>query len=124
MTITEIIGVFFIIIGVIFSVLGVIGILRFPDTYSRLHATGKVGTLGVIGLCVGVGVLMPEASFKLLALSIFIIFSGPVASHAIAVAVKRGDLPLHPVKKTSLIKDGMDHVQPTMDDEAPAQTSA
>jgi multisubunit Na+/H+ antiporter MnhG subunit len=43
-----------------------------------------------------VSILMPEATSKLLALSIFIIFSGPVASHAIAVAVKRADLPLEP----------------------------
>lgn len=85
----QLLGLFFISFGVIFSLFGVVGILRFPDTYSRLHATGKIGTLGVIGLCIGVAFLMPETTLKLIVLSIFIIFSGPVTSHAIAAATKR-----------------------------------
>lgn len=91
MSILELLGSFFIVVGTLFSALGVIGILRLPDTYSRLHASGKTGTLGVIGLCIGVGILMPEATLKVLLLGMFIIFSGPVASHAIAAAVKRSD---------------------------------
>jgi len=91
MTITEIIGVFFIVVGVLFSVLGVLGIIRLPDTYSRLHASGKTGTLGVLGLSVGAAFIMPDATLKLLALGIFLIFSAPVASHAIAAAVHRND---------------------------------
>lgn len=86
----EILGTIFIFIGVIFSVLGVIGILRLPDTYSRLHASGKTSTLGVIFLCVGTALIIPHAILKLLALSIFVIFSGPVGSHAIAASVHRG----------------------------------
>jgi multicomponent Na+:H+ antiporter subunit G len=85
-----IIGTVSILIGVIFSVLGVIGILRLPDTYSRLHASGKTSTLGVLFICFGTAFIMPSAILKLLALGIFIIFSGPVGSHAIAAAVHRG----------------------------------
>lgn len=86
----QIIGAVFIVVGVVFSVLGVVGILRLPDTYSRLHASGKTSTLGILFICVGTGFIIPTAILKLLALAIFIIFSGPVGSHAIAAAVHRG----------------------------------
>jgi multicomponent Na+:H+ antiporter subunit G len=92
MTIMELVACFFIILGVLFSFLGVVGILRLPDTYTRLHASGKTGTLGVAFLCVGAGILMPASALKLIALGLFITFSGPVASHAIAAAVHRSDL--------------------------------
>lgn len=90
-TIRLIAGLFFLIFGVVFSFLGVFGILRLPDTYSRLHASGKVGTLGVIGLCIGCAFLMPSAALKVLALSIFLVFSGPVGSHAIAAGIHRAE---------------------------------
>jgi len=86
----EIIGVFFLVVGVLFSILGVVGILRLPDTYTRLHASGKTSTLGVLFLALGSAFLLPSAILKLFALSIFIIFSGPVGSHAIAAALHRG----------------------------------
>ena len=35
-------------IGVIFNTLGVIGLLRFPDLYTRMHATTKATTFGSI----------------------------------------------------------------------------
>lgn len=88
-TLQLIFGSAFILFGVIFSVLGVVGIIRLPDTLCRLHATGKTGTLGVLGLCVGVAILEPQFAGKLLALAIFIIFSAPVASHAIGAAILR-----------------------------------
>jgi multicomponent Na+:H+ antiporter subunit G len=88
--IAEILGTIAIMIGVVFSTLGVIGILRLPDTYSQLHASGKTSTLGVMFICLGTAFLRPSAILELLALSIFVIFSGPVGSHAIAAAVHRG----------------------------------
>lgn len=86
----ELIGVICLFIGVAFSVLGVIGILRLPDTYTRLHASGKTSTLGVLFISLGTAFILPSAILKLVALSIFIIFSGPVGSHAIAAAMHRG----------------------------------
>src|SRR5688572_20924469 len=86
------IGAVSIVVGVIFSILGVVGILRLPDAYSRLHASGKTSTLGILFICVGTGFIIPSAFLKLLALAIFIVFSGPVGSHAIAAAIHRGML--------------------------------
>ncbi|MCA9882256.1 MAG: monovalent cation/H(+) antiporter subunit G [Anaerolineae bacterium] len=90
--IREAIGTGFVIFGVVFSVLGVLGILRLPDTYSRLHASGKVGTLGVVGICIGAAILMPSAALKVLALSLFLILTGPVSSHAIAAGLHRHEV--------------------------------
>ncbi|QPC85056.1 monovalent cation/H(+) antiporter subunit G [Phototrophicus methaneseepsis] len=107
-TIQNILGSGFIIFGVVFSVLGVIGILRLPDTYSRLHASGKVGTLGVIGICIGAAILMPSAALKVIALSLFLVFTGPVSSHAIAASLHRHEVrilvtdPTHPAAKRIL----------------------
>lgn len=92
MTLQEGVACTFLIFGVVFSFLGVVGVLRLPDTYTRLHASGKTGTLGVAFLCVGAAVMSPPDSPKLVILGLFIIFSGPVASHAIAAAVHRSQL--------------------------------
>lgn len=41
-------------IGLLFNALGVIGILRFPDVYTRLHAGTKTTTFGTFFLCLAV----------------------------------------------------------------------
>jgi multicomponent Na+:H+ antiporter subunit G len=43
-----------IVIGLTFNALGILGLLRFPDVYTRLHATTKSTTFGSIFLCLGV----------------------------------------------------------------------
>ncbi len=85
----QLVGVFFLLAGLAFNLLGVLGVLRFPRIYAKLHASGKAGTLGILGLCLGAGILMPTLIPKLLALSVFVFFSNPVASHAIAAAEYR-----------------------------------
>lgn len=81
-----IIAYFFFGFGVFFIVFGVLGILRFPDVYTRLHPVSKAGTAGVLSLFVG---LIIYSGFNLLSLRIilialFIVITSPVASHAIA----------------------------------------
>ena len=40
-----------IVVGAGFSIVGAIGLLRFPDFYTRLHAAGITDTLGVWLIC-------------------------------------------------------------------------
>ncbi|MEL6524952.1 MAG: monovalent cation/H(+) antiporter subunit G [Chloroflexota bacterium] len=108
-TILQGIGSIFLIIGVLFSVVGVVGVLRLPDTYTRLHASGKTSTLGVLFICLGTAFFVPSGIAKLAVLSIFIIFSGPVGSHAIAAGLHRGVA----VHNTQILNDG----DPTNDDQ-------
>ena len=46
----ELLGVIAIWFGMFFCVVGVIGLGRMPDVYCRLHASGKVTTVGLCGL--------------------------------------------------------------------------
>ena len=90
----EIIGLFILWGGIGFCVVGVLGMVRMPDLYCRLHATGKVGTVGLCGLLVGAAFLMPSAALKLIALALFAILTLPVSTHAIAAAAHRHGIPV------------------------------
>ncbi|MGI6022290.1 MAG: monovalent cation/H(+) antiporter subunit G [Methanoculleus sp.] len=83
----------FIVIGLFFMVVGAIGLIRFPDFYTRVHATGKCDTLGegmiLFGLVLYEG--MNLVAVKILLLVIFIFITSPTAVHAILnVAYTRG----------------------------------
>lgn len=86
----EMIGVGWLIFGLFFCAIGVLGVLRMPNVYTRLHASGKVATLGLFGLLIGAVFLMPTLFFlKILALGLFVLITGPVATHAIAASEYR-----------------------------------
>lgn len=87
MSIMEIIGSILIIIGSIFLFLGALGIYRMPDVYNRLQAGTKATTLGAMSLILGVAFLEPGWFLKLLVIVIFIGYSNPLSSHAMARAM-------------------------------------
>lgn len=93
MVLREVIGLALVLGGVSFSVVGIIGIVRMPDVYCRIHASGKVSTLGLLGLMTGCAILVPATGLKLLALAMFLMITTPVASHAIAAAAYRQGTP-------------------------------
>lgn len=72
--------------GTIFMLVGSIGINRFPDFYTRAHASGKVDTLGILmfvsGLAVYQGISVD--TIKLLLIIVFVAITSPVASHQLA----------------------------------------
>lgn len=65
-----------------------IGMLRFPDFYSRIHPAGKADTLGILfifaGLIVHEGLSL--VSLKLLIIIAFLLIASPTATHALAKA--------------------------------------
>jgi multicomponent Na+:H+ antiporter subunit G len=77
-------GYFFVTIGAIFLFLGALGIYRMPDLYTRLQAGTKASTLGAMSLILGVAFLEPDWWIKLIIMILFIAFSNPLSSHAIA----------------------------------------
>ncbi len=93
MSIYEIIGSILILIGAAFLFLGGLGILRMPDVYNRLQAGTKATTMGAMSLILGVGVIKMEDSWtwivKMSIIIIFIAFSNPISSHALARAMYR-----------------------------------
>jgi multicomponent Na+:H+ antiporter subunit G len=94
MSILEIIGGILLVIGSTFLFLGGLGIFRMPDTYNRLQAGTKATTLGGMSLVLGVGILEPAWIWKALIIIIFIAYSNPISSHALARAnYRRGHYP-------------------------------
>ncbi len=82
--IIEIVGYVLTSIGTLFLFLGGLGILRMPDVYNRMQAGTKATTLGAVGAIMGVGLINPDWFFKTLIISLFILLSNPISSHALA----------------------------------------
>ena len=80
--------------GVFFMLTGAIGLIRFPDFYTRMHAAGKCDTLGSLLVLTGLACYggLALASVKLLIVALFIFVTSPTATHAIARAAKRNGL--------------------------------
>ena len=94
LSITEIISWLLLIGGSFFVLVGGIGILRLPDIFTRLHAAGVTDTLGMGMILLG---LMVQAGFtlitvKLILILLFMVFTGPTASHALAKAALHGGI--------------------------------
>lgn len=72
--------------GTFFMLVGSIGLIRFPDFYTRVHASGKVDTLGVLMFVGGMAVYAGacQESIKLLLIFAFVALTSPVASHTLA----------------------------------------
>lgn len=70
------------------GIIGGIGINRFPDFYSRLHAAGITDTLCAMLILLGLGLQAgwTIAAFKLALIFVFLFFTSPTASHALANA--------------------------------------
>ncbi len=78
-------------------VIGGIGILRFPDFFTRLHAASVTDTLGtsliMLGLMLQAGVSL--ITLKLLVIVLFVFLTSPTSSHALAkTAMGGGMVPL------------------------------
>ncbi len=74
--------------GGFFLVVGAIGVLRLPDFFTRQHAAGMTDTLGawllLAGLMVQGGLTL--VSVKLLLIVVFLFFTSPTSTHALAQA--------------------------------------
>jgi len=73
-------------LGGFFVVVGGIGVLRMPDLYTRMHAVSVTETLGTILVLLGLMVMAgwSLATFKLFAVLLFLLFTAPVSSYALA----------------------------------------
>ena len=57
--------------GIFFFVAGTAGLLRFPDTYTRLHALTKADNLGLGMVVLG---LLPQAGHATVALKLIVVW--------------------------------------------------
>jgi multicomponent Na+:H+ antiporter subunit G len=83
-------------VGLFFNTLGIVGLLRFPDVYTRMHATTKMTTFGSVFTALSV-IIYGAAQFlgtgdgqyitlslHTLIAAIALAFTNAVGSHAIA----------------------------------------
>jgi multicomponent Na+:H+ antiporter subunit G len=78
----------FIVLGSFFTIVGAVGMIRFPDFWSRLHAASITDSAGVIllilGMCIQAGFTL--VTVKLIIIGVFLFITGPTSTHAIANA--------------------------------------
>ena len=87
-TILYIFSIIFVIGGVFFFFTATVGLLRFPDFFTRLHATGKGDTLAVLMCLIGIGLYtgFSLTGLKVLVIAVFMFLAQPTATHAISKA--------------------------------------
>ena len=82
------------IVGGLLGIVGGIGLYRLPDFYSRLHAAGITDTLCAMLILAGLGLQAgwTLTAFKLALIFVFLFFTAPTASHALASAALHSGL--------------------------------
>jgi len=90
----DITSAIFLLIGSFLCVSGGVGILRFPDFYTRMHAAGVTDTLATAMILIGLMLQNPDGIvvLKLLIILLMTLFISPTASHALASAAVHNDL--------------------------------
>ena len=93
------------VIGLVFCVAGVKGLIKMPDTFSRMQASTCISTLGAIGVLLGALLyaifVMGSAgtAVKIVVIALMIIVTNPIGAHSIAKgAYKAGIRPEKPME--------------------------
>lgn len=90
----DIILIILIFLGAAFMLVAAIGLIRFTDLYSRMHATTKATSFGLLLLIIGVSLFFNTGTVwvKALMVIIFIYLTAPLAAHSIAKSDKKNEL--------------------------------
>ena len=96
----DIVVTLLLIFGLIFFTGGAVGILRFPDFYSRLHPAGKLDTMGSLLMMIALALFNLHhfslatllTGLKIILIVVFVFLSSPTAIHGIVDAGVRAGL--------------------------------
>jgi multicomponent Na+:H+ antiporter subunit G len=117
--IAEILIVACLAVGSFFNILGIIGLLRFPDVYTRMHATTKMTTFGSVFTALAVIIYGVTAyldsvnsQYAVLAIhtliaAVALAFTNALGSHAIARGAHRAG-----IKPVQAVVDRLEEVGP------------
>jgi multicomponent Na+:H+ antiporter subunit G len=96
MSLTELLTLFLILAGAVFFLAGTVGLLRFPDVFTRLHALTKADNVG-LGLVVAGLALQAEswaATGKILLIWLLVLLASASVAHLVArTALRKGIRP-------------------------------
>jgi len=93
----DVLGWISIVAGLFFMLVGTLGVLRLPDVYTRLHGAGMTDTMGAGFLLLGmafqtvVDMMHDHPGYwsvlvRLVFIYLFLLFTSPIATHALARA--------------------------------------
>ncbi len=96
MTIAEIASGVLLLAGSVFAVTGGVGLLRFPDFYTRAHAAGITDSAGATLLLLGLVLQLPDAStvVRLLLIVAFLLITTPTATQILMHAARNDGVPI------------------------------
>jgi multicomponent Na+:H+ antiporter subunit G len=92
----HLVGGGFVAAGALLAAIGALGVLRFPDVFTRIHAASITDTGGaslvILGLCLIAG--LTPLTLKLLLVWVFVMLATPAAANALAnAAFSSGETP-------------------------------
>lgn len=90
----ELVGSIVVLAGAFFLFSAGLGLLRMPDTFTRIQAGTKASTLGNILVLAGLGIYHPDWALKLLVVACFVLMTNPLSSHALSRAAHAIRVPM------------------------------
>ncbi len=96
--IIEWIAAFFLVSGSLFMLVAAFGVVKLSDVYMRMHAITKAASLGAILMLTSVSLIYTQwiVWIEALMVVVFIIITAPIASHMIARAAHKTNMPKGP----------------------------
>jgi len=87
-SILEIAAAVAVLVGSGFGFLGALGLVRFPDLYTRIHASSKAGVVGAGFVLIGLALVSFDFSIVLRSIVaiLFLILTAPISAHLLARA--------------------------------------
>lgn len=103
----------FVLAGTSFVLVAAIGLLRFPDFYTRVHAAAKAGTVGSALTLVALAIVSNETAEVLRAVAaiFFFFLTAPLSAHLLGKAAHSAGYQLW----EGSVRDEMPYVEPRLD---------
>lgn len=81
----DVVGALILLLGAVLCLAAAVGLARFPDVLTRMHAATKPQTLGLLLVVTGVAVSLrePRALGLLLLVAVLQLLTAPVAAHLV-----------------------------------------
>ena len=96
-----------VILGVIVMTIGVYGVVRMPDTYTRLHAASKAIVLGVMPLLLASALIGDKGvTLRVILIAAFLLLTTPVSAHMVGRAAYLRGEKMHTSKPVDESKSG------------------
>jgi multicomponent Na+:H+ antiporter subunit G len=107
----ELFGSILIVLGASLALLAAVGLNRFNDVFSRMHAATKPATLGLVLILTGTAVVLPTpgAVAKLFLVILVQFITAPVGAHLVGRAAFRTGNAISP---TTIFDDESERIRP------------